>query len=86
MAQNGNADRKLSVPLTMADQDDDMDLEEGESYIVVGEAGEDVAFEICEDLEIALGVRDAMQEDGFVVRMFQAHEVDIVIEEEPSKN
>ena len=86
MAQNGNADRKPSVPLTMADQDDDLELEEDGAYIVVGEAGEDVAFEICEDLEIALGVRDAMQEDGFVVRMFQAQEIDIVVEEEPTKN
>ena len=86
MAQNGNADRATSVPLTMADQDDDLELEEDGQYIVVGEAGEDVAFEICEDLEIALGVRDAMQEDGFVVRMFQAQEIDIVVEDEPAKS
>lgn len=85
MAQNsnGNAVRKPPVPLTLVDQGA-VPVDEDETYIVVGEAGEDVAFEVCEDLEIALGVRDAMQEDGFSVRLFQATEIEIVEEEEPS--
>lgn len=78
MAQNGNAQRKAPpVPLTVLDQGSDASDEE-ETYIVVGEAGEDVAFEICEDLEIAIGVKDAMEEDGFQVRLFQAQEIEIV--------
>lgn len=84
MAQNGSAQRKLPpVPLTVLDQGSDASDEE-ETFIVVGEAGEDVAFEICEDLEIALGVKDAMEEDGFQVRMFQAQEIDVVEEDEPT--
>jgi len=86
MAQDssGNALRKTPpVPLTLIDDGAELSDEE-ETYIVVGEAGEDVAFEICEDLEIALGVKDAMEEDGFQVRMFQAHEIEVVEEDEPS--
>jgi len=83
MAQNtnGNAARKPPVPLTLVDQGA-FPVDEDETFIVVGEAGEDVAFEVCEDLEIALGVREAMQEDGFTVRLFQATEIEIVEEEE----
>lgn len=76
-APNGNAQRKPPVPLTLVDQSDDFDEDE-ETYIVVGEAGEDVAFEVCEDLEIALGVRDAMLEDGFAVKLYQAVEIEVV--------
>jgi hypothetical protein len=87
MAQgkNGNAERKPSVPLSLVDQGA-TEMEDEETFIVVGEAGEDVAFEICEDLEIALGVREAMQEDGFAVRMFQATEVEIVEDDLPAPN
>ena len=86
MAQNtnGNAVRKPLVPLTLVDQGA-MPVDDEETYIVVGEAGEDVAFEVCEDLEIALGVREAMQEDGFTVRLFQATEIEVVEDEQPSK-
>jgi hypothetical protein len=77
-ARNNGAARKSSIPLEMIDEAEN---EEEETYIVVGEAGEEVAFEICEDLEIALGVRDAMQEDGFAVRMFQAYEFEVVEED-----
>ncbi len=81
MAQNGSAQRRMPpVPLTLIDQGSDASDEE-ETFIVVGEAGEDVAFEICEDLEIALGVKEAMEEDGFQVRLFQAHEIEVVEEE-----
>ena len=82
--QNGSAQRKAPpVPLTLVDQGSDT-LDEEETFIVVGEAGEDVAFEVCEDLEIALGVRDAMIEDGFQVRLFQATEVEVVEDEAPA--
>lgn len=83
MAQNtnGNAARKPPVPLTLVDQGA-VPVDDDETYIVVGEAGEDVAFEVCEDLEIALGVREAMQEDGFAVRLYQAIEIEVVEEKE----
>ncbi len=91
MAQNnGNAQknpapqRKPPVPLTLVDQSDEFDDEDEETYIVVGEAGEDVAFEVCEDLEIALGVRDAMLEDGFAVKLYQAVEIEVVADDEAS--
>ncbi len=93
MARNGNgkenskengkdAPRKPPVPLTLIDQGSDVEDDDEDTYIVVGEAGEDVAFEVCEDLEIALGVRDAMMEDGFTVKMYQAAEVEIIADDE----
>ena len=78
---NGSPQRKPPVPLTLVDQSDEFDEDE-ETYIVVGEAGEDVAFEVCEDLEIALGVREAMLEDGFAVKMYQAVEIEVVADDE----
>ena len=79
----GNAQRKgPPVPLTLLDQGGGMEDDEDETYIVVGEAGEDVAFEVCEDLEIALGVRDAMLEDGFAVKLYQAVEIEVVTDDE----
>jgi hypothetical protein len=81
-AQNGGAQRKPPVPLTLVDQGDQAG-DDDETYIVVGEAGEDVAFEVCEDLEIALGVREAMQEDGFAVRLYQAVEIEVVADDAP---
>ena len=80
---NGNAVRKPPIPLTLVDQGA-LPVDDEETYIVVGEAGEDVAFEVCEDLEIALGVREAMQEDGFTVRLFQAVEIEVLDDEEPA--
>ena len=79
---NGGGERKPPVPLTLVDQGNDIEEEE-ETYIVVGEAGEDVAFEVCEDLEIALGVREAMMEDGFAVKLYQAIEIEVVTDDEP---
>jgi hypothetical protein len=84
MAQtnNGNAQLKNApLPLTLLDQGNEEE-EDDAMFIVVGEAGEDIAFELCEDIDIAVGVRDAMQEDGFQVRVFQAIEIDITEEEE----
>ena len=81
----GSGERKLLVPLTLVGQDDEIEEDE-ETYIVVGEAGEDVAFEVCEDLEIALGVREAMMEDGFAVKMYQAVEIEVVADDdEPAR-
>ncbi len=74
-------ERKPLVPLTLVDQSDEIEEDE-ETYIVVGEAGEDVAFEVCEDLEIALGVREAMMEDGFAVKMYQAVEIEVVADDD----
>jgi len=82
-SSNGGGGRKPPVPLTLVDQGNDIEEEE-ETYIVVGEAGEDVAFEVCEDLEIALGVRDAMMEDGFAVKLYQAVEIEVVTDDEPA--
>ena len=92
MARNSNGgkngggnggERKPPVPLTLVDQSDEIE-EDDETYIVVGEAGEDVAFEVCEDLEIALGVREAMMEDGFAVKLYQAVEIEVVTDDEPA--
>ena len=80
---NGGGERKPPVPLTLVDQSGETE-EDDETYIVVGEAGEDVAFEVCEDLEIALGVRDAMMEDGFAVKLYQAVEIEVVTDDEPA--
>lgn len=80
---SGGGERKPLIPLTLIDQDDETE-EEDDTYIVVGEAGEDVAFEVCEDLEIALGVREAMMEDGFAVKMYQAVEIEVVSDDEPA--
>jgi len=80
---NGGGERKPLVPLTLVDQSDETE-EEDDTYIVVGEAGEDVAFEVCEDLEIALGVREAMMEDGFAVKLYQAVEIEVVTDDEPT--
>jgi len=80
-SSSGGGERKPLVPLTLIDQDDETE-EEDDTYIVVGEAGEDVAFEVCEDLEIALGVREAMMEDGFAVKMYQAVEIEVVADDD----
>ena len=81
---NGNAQRKPApFPLTLLDDGSQME-DDPETYIVVGEAGEDVAFEVCEDIEIALGVRDAMLEDGFAVKMYQATEIEVVTDDDPA--
>jgi len=81
---NGNAQRKAApIPLTLVDQGAQFEDDE-DTYIVVGEAGEDVAFEVCEDLEIAMGVRDAMMEDGFAVKLYQAVEIEVVTDDQPA--
>ena len=79
---NSNAVRKPPMALTMVDDGTD-NIADDDTYIVVGESGEDVAFEVCEDLETALGVRAIMIEDGFAVKLYQANEVEVVEEDEP---
>jgi len=83
-SSNGGGERKPPVPLTLVNQSDETE-EDDDTYIVVGEAGEDVAFEVCEDLEIALGVREAMMEDGFAVKLYQAVEIEVVTDDEPAR-
>jgi len=55
--------------------------DDGWTYISYGERGEDVAFEISDDLEEALEIYQSMQEDGFAVRLYQAHELQVVTED-----
>ncbi len=52
--------------------------DEGMVYIAYGENGDDIAFELCDDLEEAFGVYAIMREDGFKPRLFQASEIEIV--------
>jgi hypothetical protein len=54
---------------------------EGMTYITYGEQGDDVAFEITDDLEEALGIMEQMVDDGFKVKLFQAIEIDVVKED-----
>ena len=56
------------------------DVPEGMLYIAYAEKGDDVAFEMCDDLEEALGVFQIMKEDGFAPRLFQASEIEVMQE------
>ena len=55
--------------------------DDGWTYISYGERGEDVAFEISDDLEEAVEIYQSMQEDGFKVKLYQAHELQVVAED-----
>lgn len=57
------------------------ETDEGLTYIAYGERGEEVAFELSEDIEEALELLSSMKEDGFAVRLFQATELEVVVEE-----
>lgn len=70
-------DSRIELPVTQ-----DSAGEKEMVYIAYGENGDDVAFEMSEDIEEALGVYQIMKEDGFTVRMYQAIELDIVEEDE----
>ncbi len=50
------------------------------TYIAYGEMEDDVAFELSDNLEEALEILEAMQEDGFSIKLFQAQEIEIVRE------
>jgi pentatricopeptide repeat protein len=52
------------------------------TYIAYAEKGDDVAFEMSKDLEEALGIFQIMKEDGFSPRLYQAVEMQIVVEAE----
>jgi len=54
--------------------------DEGWTYISYGERGEDVAFEISDNLEEAVEIYQSMKEDGFATKLFQAHELEVVTE------
>ena len=86
MSKNNGAgpkDKKVPIDLKVIPNDEVQGSEDA-AYIVVGEAGDDVAFELCEDLETAIEVRALMIEDGFAVRVFEANELEIVLDEEPA--
>lgn len=54
---------------------------DGLIYIAYAERDDDVAFEMCDDLEEALGVYQIMKEDGFKPRLYQASEIEVQIED-----
>jgi hypothetical protein len=74
--------RKPPIPLQVVDTNAPDELLE-ETFIVIGEAGDDLAFEVCEDIDIALGVREVMIEDGFKVKLYQATEIEVVDDDSP---
>ena len=50
---------------------------DGLVFIAYAEREDDVAFEITEDLEEALGIVEQMRDDGFVPKLYQAHEIEV---------
>jgi hypothetical protein len=83
-SKNGAKTDNKKTPINLPVISDDEEELDGDTYIVVGEAGDDVAFELCEDEDTALEVRALMIEDGFSVKMYLANELEVV-EEEASK-
>ena len=82
---NGSGQKEKKPPINLpVIPNEDESGDEALTYIVVGEAGDDVAFELCEDEDTALEVRALMIEDGFSVKMYLANELEVV-EEESSK-
>jgi hypothetical protein len=77
-----NAGRSGAFPmqeLPMAtEEDDDSYPVENLTYIAYGERGEDVAFELSDNIEEAVEIFESMKEDGFKVKLFQAQELEIV--------
>ena len=57
------------------------DAIDGMTYIAYGEMGDDVGFELTDDLEEALEILEQMQGDGFKVKLFQAQEIEVVQED-----
>ena len=53
---------------------------DGMVYITYGEHGDDVAFELSADLKEALEILAQMRDDGFTAKLFQAQEIDVVVE------
>jgi hypothetical protein len=52
---------------------------DGVVYIAYGEHGDDVAFELSEDLQEAIEILEQMRDDGFRAKLYQAHEIDDII-------
>jgi hypothetical protein len=73
-----NSPKSGRVELPVAPQND---LSPGLVYIAYGENGDDVAFEMSDNIEEALGIYQIMKEDGFASRLYQAMELDIVEED-----
>jgi len=57
---------------------------DGLVYIAYAERDDDVAFELCDDIEEALGVYQIMKEDGFKPRLYQATEIEVVEDQDPT--
>jgi hypothetical protein len=55
-------------------------VEDQQMYIAYGERDDELAFEMCDDIEMALGVYQIMKEDGFTPRLYQATEIDVAEE------
>lgn len=53
---------------------------DGMVYIAYGENGDDVAFELSDEIEEAVAIVEQMREDGFAAKLFQAVEIDIVMD------
>ena len=81
--QSSGQDETKSAPartfkeLPMADEESEYPDEEL-TYIAYGERGEDVAFELSDNIEEAVEIYESMKEDGFKVKLFQAQELEIV--------
>jgi hypothetical protein len=70
------------IELPMADGADVPEAQiEGMTYITYGELGDDVAFELTEDLQEALEILEQMKDDGFKTKLFQAQEIEIEVAE-----
>jgi hypothetical protein len=64
--------------LPMATEEESEYPDEEMTYIAYGERGEDVAFEISDNIEEAVEIYQSMKEDGFAVKLYQAQELEIV--------
>jgi pentatricopeptide repeat protein len=79
-SRTAGAGRKFQLQeLPMAATEDEEDYpEENLVYIAYGERGEDVGFELSDNIEEAVDIYESMKEDGFKVKLFQAQELEIV--------
>ncbi len=67
--------RRVELPVAVEEEPEIE--EEGMTYIAYAERGEDVAFELSEDLEEALEIYQSMKDDGFSPRLYQAREIEV---------
>ena len=67
------------LPVVNEEEDGEEDYpDENLTYIAYGERGEDVAFELSDNIEEAVEIYESMKEDGFTVKLYQAQELEIV--------